>query len=151
MFAAGQAERLVVASGGNLRNLFAMAANAADGALLRGAAQIEADDASGAIRQLRTDYERQLGESPYDQEIAGDGQRRPIAYESKANRLCSVYRGDAEAKIPDPVLYALLRARAVQEFNGERWFGVHPLVVDLLVQQRRLAPEIGGVVAGGSE
>ena len=151
LFAAGQAERLVVASGGNLRNLFAMAGNAADSALLRGARQIEADDAQGAIRQLRTDYERQLGESPYDQEIAGDGQRRPIAYESKAERLCSVYRGDAEAKIPNPVLYALLRARAVQEFNGERWFGVHPLVVDLLVQQGRLTPESGGVVAGGSD
>ncbi|HNM75777.1 MAG TPA: hypothetical protein PKN13_10630, partial [Accumulibacter sp.] len=64
LFAAGQAERLVVASGGNLRNLFAMAGNAADSALLRGARQIEADDAQGAIRQLRTDYERQLGESP---------------------------------------------------------------------------------------
>lgn len=151
LFADGQSERLVVASGGNLRNLFAMSANAADSALLRGARQIEADDVRGAIRQLRTDYERQLGESPYDLEIAGDGQRRPIPYDSKAARLLSVYAGKPEAKIPDQVLYALLRSRAVQEFNGERWFGVHPLVVDLLAQQGRLAPALAGVVAGGSE
>jgi hypothetical protein len=31
-----------------------------------------------------------------------------------------------------------LNARSIQEFNGQRWFGVHPLVVDILVGQKHL-------------
>ncbi len=151
LFAAGEMERLIEASGGNLRNLFAMTASAGDTALLRGGRQIEADDASGAIRQLRTDYERQLGESQYDQETGADGKARPIAYEAKAERMLRIYQGDPEAKIPAPVLYSLLRSRAVQEFNGERWFGVHPLVVDLLVRQNRIARPDSGRMPGGTE
>jgi hypothetical protein len=43
-----------------------------------------------------------------------------------------------------------MRARAVQEFNGERWFGVHPLVVDILYRQGRITAEENGVVPGGT-
>ncbi len=151
LFDAGQMERLIVASGGNLRNLFSMTANAGDTALLRGAATIGADDVTGAIRQLRTDYERQLGESQYDQELGSDGKTRPIVYERKADLLKRIYDGDPAAKVPDAVLYSLLRSRAVQEFNGERWFGVHPLVVDLLATQNKIARPPAGPVPGGTE
>ncbi len=151
LFDAGQMERLIVASGGNLRNLFSMTANAGDTALLRGAATIGADDVTGAIRQLRTDYERQLGESQYDQELGSDGKSRPIVYERKADLLKRIYHGDPAAKVPDAVLYSLLRSRAVQEFNGERWFGVHPLVVDLLATQNKIARPAAGSVPGGTE
>jgi hypothetical protein len=151
LFDAGQMERLIVASGGNLRNLFSMTANAGDTALLRSAAAIGADDVTGAIRQLRTDYERQLGESQYDQELGSDGKSRPIVYERKADLLKRIYNSDPEAKVPDAVLYSLLRSRAVQEFNGDRWFGVHPLVVDLLATQNRIARPAADPVPGGTE
>lgn len=151
LFEAGQMDRLIVASGGNLRNLFSMTANAGDTALLRRAAAIGADDVTGAIRQLRTDYERQLGESQYDQELGSDGKLRPIVYERKADLLNRIYNGDPEAKVPDAVLYSLLRSRAVQEFNGARWFGVHPLVVDLLATQNKIARPAVGPVPGGTE
>ena len=52
--------------------------------------------------------------------------------------------------MPDPVLYALLRSRAVQEFNGERWFGIHPLVVDILAKQNKIPPAAGRI-PGGTE
>jgi hypothetical protein len=41
----------------------------------------------------------------------------------------------------------------VQEFNGQRWFGVHPLVVvDILAAQEQLTPSVtGGVVDGGTQ
>jgi hypothetical protein len=152
LFATDQMERLIEASGGNLRNLFALTANAGDNALLRNASVIEANDVTLAIRQLRTDYERQLGESVYDQVIRSDGNTKPITYEQKAERMLGIYRQDPMAKVPDPVLYSLLRSRAVQEFNGERWFGVHPLVVDLLAQQNKIPrPANGERVPGGAE
>lgn len=46
--------------------------------------------------------------------------------------------------MPTRELYALLNARSVQEFNGQRWFGVHPLVVDILVSQKRLTTGAAG-------
>lgn len=151
LFGADQMERLIEASGGNLRNLFAMTSNAADTALLRGGASIEQDDVTAAIRQMRTDYERQLGESPYDLEIGTDGKSQPITYDRKAKRLILIYDGEPDANVPDPVLYALLRSRAVQEFNGERWFGVHPLVVDILAKQKKISRPAAGRIPGGTE
>ena len=50
----------------------------------------------------------------------------------------------------NPVLYSLLSARAVQEFNGQRWFGVHPLVVDVLAAQGKLDRLDSGAVLGGT-
>lgn len=153
LFAAGQMDRLIVASGGNLRNLFKLSAEAADNAILRGAGArgpIKAQDVNPAIAMLRTDYERRLGQSPYDVELVA-GKPEPIPYDKKAERLLTVYEGKAESQVPDAVLYALLRARAVQEFNGKRWFGVHPLVVDILAAQQKFPTTPDGKIKGGSE
>jgi hypothetical protein len=140
LFEPGQAQRLIVASGGNLRDLFALVNHAADSALLRGATQINQADGDAAIVNLRSDYERRLGQSPYD--------RDQVNYEDKAALLERIYSGEKEAQITGPALYSLLDARAVQEFNGQRWFGVHPLVVDILAAQGRLA--LSGEVSGGT-
>jgi len=48
-------------------------------------------------------------------------------------------------------IYFLLRSRAVLEFNGKGWFGVHPLVVDILADQGRIERDATGKVPGGSE
>jgi hypothetical protein len=149
IFADGQIERLVVASGGNLRDLFALTNLSCDGAILRGAAQVEAEDVTQAIREMRSRYERRLGDSPHDEALSSDGRER-ITYEKKAERMLRIYDGDESAKVPDAVLYSLLRARAVQEFNGERWFGIHPLVVDILAAQGRIKRGPDGRVPGGT-
>lgn len=145
LFGPGQMKRLIVASGGNLRDLFTMVSQAADSALLNSAAKskIGKVDVDRAINDLRTDYIRRLGVGPYDAE--------KLTYEQKATRLIAVYNRAPGYDVPDPVLYSLLNARAVQEFNGERWFGVHPLVVDILKTQGKLEPTDGGKVAGGTE
>ncbi len=146
LFAEGQMTKLIVASGGNLRDLFQMTAQAADNAILGQRSQIGAADAEAAINNLRTEYERRLGESPFDEEKVNK-----ITYEMKAERLKSIYACDPVAKVPAPVLYSLLRARAVQEFNGTRWFGVHPLVVDILQAQGKLTASKEGQVPGGTD
>jgi hypothetical protein len=140
LFALGQLERLIVASGGNLRDLFAMTREACDTALMRGAERVEATDVDRSIRNLRTVYQGRLGDSPYDQALTPDS-REVVTYEKKADLLVRIYNGEEEAKIRSAVLYSLLGARAVQEFNGERWFGVHPAVVDILGAQGRISPQ----------
>jgi hypothetical protein len=152
-FASGQLERLIVASGGNQRDLFGLVSAAADNALVRGeppGGQIREQDARPAIVGLRTDYERRLGESIFDLEMTAD-KKESISYERKAERLVRIYNREPKASIPDPVLYSLLRARAVQEGNGERWFSVHPLVVDILAKQKEIPRPEQGAVPGGTE
>ncbi len=137
LFEAEQLDRLVVASGGNLRDLFSIVSQSADNAILRQSPRIAAEDAETAIKSLRSEYVRRLGDSPFDKE--------PISYETKAQRLLQVYSGDRNSDVPDAVLYSLLRSRVLQEFNGERWYGVHPLIVDVLKLQGRLgAADTGG-------
>ena len=132
LFEEAQMMRLIVASGGNLRDLFSLVTQAADNAYLRDSpnGKITAADVDAVISGLRTEYVRRLGRSPFD--------KKEIAYEDKARRLVEIYNCDENAKIPDATLYSLLRSRAVQEFNGERWYGVHPLVVDTLRRQDRI-------------
>ncbi len=139
LFAEGQMTKLVEASGGNLRDLFALVLDAGEGARLEnpGATVIGPADTTAAINKMRRDYRMKLGESPYDAER--------IPYPEKWKKLLDVYRGAPNHDVPDRVLYSLLRARAVQEFNGPGWFGVHPLVVDILKDQGHLQPQdLGG-------
>ncbi len=140
LFAPDQMMRLIVASGGNLRDLFGLVKYAADTAIIDGRLTITEKDAKAAINHLRSDYERRLGQSPYDIDV--------VTYEAKAERLLKIYNNDSTAKIADPAVYSLLNARAVQEFNGKRWFGIHPLVVDILVEQGKIQP-VNGAVPGG--
>jgi hypothetical protein len=142
LFAAGQMMRLIVASGGNLRDLFSMVRYAADTAILDQVAEIGADQVKEAILDMRSNYERFLGQSPYSTE--------KVTYQQKADKLLEIYNSNYDATIHDEVVHSLLSARAVQEFNSERWFGVHPLVVDILVKQGKIQrPSGGGPVPGG--
>lgn len=135
-------QRLIVASGGNPRNLFYLVFEASETALDRSLETIDDACAQKAIIKLRTEYSRALGDDP----------TLPvrIPYEDKAKRLVSVYNGEKQSEHPDPILNTLLYARAVQEFNGERWFGVHPLVVDILKAEGHILPQANGEVLGGS-
>ena len=138
LFAPGQMTRLIIASGGNLRDLFALVLDAGEGARAKNktATVIGPDDAKVAINKMRRDYRMKLGQSPYD--------AQSIPYSEKSARLLAVYNGAADTDIPDPVTYSLLRGRAIQEFNGDGCFGVHPLVVDILRDQQHLKPQDPG-------
>jgi len=138
LFEPGQVERAIVASGGHLRDLFSLLREASDLALLDEPASrvIREVDIEKAIYKLRHEVRLRLGESPYE--------KTAITWEQKAARLVAIYSGHSGAAIPDPVLYSLLQGRAVQEFNGEGWFGVAPLVVDILKEQDRLPADAPG-------
>jgi hypothetical protein len=133
LFASGQAEAIVAGSGGNLRDLLSLVNRAADNALLRDphVTSIQAADVVEAMGWLRGNYLLRLGESPYEE--------KPVPFAEKVARLLAIYHGAPESVVPDRTLYALLRTHAVQEFNHERWLGVHPLVVDILEDQGHFA------------
>ncbi len=146
LFGPGQMKRLIVASGGNLRDLFtAWSARRptrpcfAPRRRARSARRTPTARSTSCARTIRG----RLGVGPYD--------AAQLTYEQKAERLVAIYNQEPDYDVPDPVLYSLLNARAVQEFNGERWFGVHPLVVDILKAQGRLKAPEGGKVPGGTE
>lgn len=149
LFETNQSERLIVASGGNLRDLFKLVSEAANIALDRltlapsSLTRIMESDVSKAVDKLRDEYRARLGDDLHE--------TTQIPYAEKAKKLMQLYTGEPDAQVPDKVLYFLLRARAVQEFeNGKRWFGVHPLVVDILAEQHRIQP-VSGVIRGGTE
>lgn len=126
LFADGQIDRLIVASGGNLRDLFGLITEASTLAELRKAPPhiITAQDLNPVISLYRKKYRDQLGSTPYDIE--------KVTIEDKLKKLIAIYTNAPLANVPDPALYSLLHARAVQEFNGEYWYGIHPLTVDFL-------------------
>jgi hypothetical protein len=138
IFAEGQMTRLIVASGGNLRDLFSLVLDAGEGARARNQAAnvIGPDDANAAINKMRREYRLKLGQSPYDVQ--------PIPYSAKLEKLLAIYNASPDSDIPDRVLYSLLRGRAIQEFNGTGWYGIHPLVVDILKDQQHLRPQDPG-------
>ena len=73
-----------------------------------------------------------------------------LTYQQKAERLVAVYNQDPDYDVPDPVLYSLLNARAVQEFNGSA--GWRPSARRGHPQGPGPAPAPeGGKVAGGTE
>jgi hypothetical protein len=123
----GVLDLIVAKSGGNLRDLISLALEAADKAELRGAETVSLEDAQSAVYGLLDSYRERLGSSEYDTES--------ITTEEKLDCLVRIHRREPIARISDHVHHHLLRARVVQEFqNSTRWFGVHPVVVDLLKQ-----------------
>lgn len=124
--------RCCLASGGNIRDLFTLVRDAMLSARLRGATSISMEDADGAINSLRHEYKQRLGSTSGQEEKA-------ISLDSKLARLVKIYkREDPAAEVPGPDLYLLLRQRCVLQYNGAGWMGVHPLLVDLLVEFGKL-------------
>jgi len=143
LFVGDALELLLVASGGNLRDLFSMTLEASDRAAIREASAIARVDAEAAVRKSILHYRNLLGSSANTPDS--------VAWPDLQKALLYVYE-HPEDVVPDEALYALLRLRAVLHFNGTGWFGIHPQVVEILkgqlaAQAGDLAPRtlLGGV------
>ena len=141
LFADGQMERLIVASGGNIRDLFTMVTYASNSARIHNNEIIEKVDVDSSISEMRSEYRSQLGSTGYE--------NIEISVDEKINKLLAIYHNKPRCDLPDAILYSLLRSRAVQEFNGKRWFGVHPIVVDYLDSLGEIELGKNGFVPGG--
>lgn len=148
LFSAGQVNRLVVASGGSLRHLFEMTVRAADHASLRlvetenqdDTGQIVETDITKAIQQERQDFRLALGE-----DISGQS---GVTREQKRDRLEEIYNRKPGHSTPDAVMNELLKSKAVQSFNGSGRYAVHPIVVDLLYEDKVIGDGLEKVPGG---
>ena len=62
---------------------------------------------------------------------------RFITSPEQFERLIEIYN-DPHPENTDEVLSELLKTLAVIEYNGERWCGVHPVLVDFLREKGRI-------------
>ncbi len=105
---------MILKSGGAIRDLFSMLTNCAILELSKTEPQqISMEDATVAAMRLKSTYERFI--------------TSPEQFE----RLIEIYN-DPHPENTDEVLSELLKTLAVIEYNGERWCGVHPVLVDFL-------------------
>lgn len=143
LFASGQMERIIVASGGIMRILFALVTRAASTAQLQDPPrdQIEAEDVEDAIQVQREEFLRALGR------ISTDPQE--FTQEKRIERLKQIYGKDLEAQIPDELHYFLAQRQLLIESNGTRWVSVHPVAVDILASLKEIQPDQNGVINGG--
>ncbi|MCG9894502.1 MAG: hypothetical protein MH204_03375 [Fimbriimonadaceae bacterium] len=139
LFEGGQNRRLIIASGANLRDLFAMVREAAVEAGVRGADRIEAQDVDRILQKFRVEFQKKLGTTEFDSSI--------VTPEQRVERLVELYRmEDTGAAVHDEVLGALVNSGVVQEFNGRHWFGLQPLIVDVLARMERVKNPRGGTL-----
>ncbi len=145
LFEDGQIERVIIASGGNIRDLLYLLREASEEAIVNQQNLIMSSHITRAINKLRTEYRSRLGKNPHDNDN--------VSYGDKVLLLKRIYAANPEAQIPNEVLYALLNNRAIQEvdeYEGERCFMVHPLVVDILNAQGHIPTAPDGGVPGGT-
>lgn len=129
LFGPGVQEHLIQAAGGNLRDTFHLVTEAANYSDVTQKQVIELEHAKRAVNWLRNEYLRRLGET---------AQEHAIPYEDKVKKLKEIYSGGNSRIVQDHVLYRLLRSRVVLEYNDTYWYGLPPLVVDILIQQGHL-------------
>lgn len=111
---------MILKSGGAIRDLFSMLTNCAILELSKTEPQqISMEDATVAAMRLKSTYERFI--------------TSPEQFE----RLIEIYN-DPHPENTDEVLSELLKTLAVIEYNGERWCGVHPVLVDFLREKGRI-------------
>lgn len=138
LFEPGVLDHCIVASGGNLRDLFTICRDSMLAARIRKSPSIGSEDAAGAIASLRNGYKESLG-------AGSQVDPKSISLADKLKCLKALYeRKDLTAEVPGPVLYQLLRQRCVLQYNGSGWKGVHPLVVDLLIEFEQIAKNSPG-------
>lgn len=152
LFAEGQEERLILASGGNLRTLFNLVNESSNFAAVRhrktdleydGSGQIEKEDVTTAINTMRAQYRDRLGESIVNV-------NHEVSWDDKIDRLVAIYQEDSGSDRPDRVLASLLKAGAVLVFNKTVRYAVHPVVADYLAANQKITKSEDGTVPGGS-
>jgi energy-coupling factor transporter ATP-binding protein EcfA2 len=113
LFEDGALDLLIKKTGGILRELFAAIVESSLRAQARGSQRITMANAQVALKKLKAELERLIEKKDYDflLEIANnENTRRQIEDKDK--------------------LLEMMRALVVLEYNGEKWYDVHPLIKD---------------------
>ncbi len=147
LFAFKQKERLIVASGGNTRDLLSLTSQATMKARVRLKSnsnetdRIEKEDVDRVLADFRQDLLSRLGSSRTSTD--------EDPYINKAKTMVAIYHGEQNTDVPNSIVNQLLRVGAIQKFNGNWWFGVHPMVVSILWKQGHIVSSENGDLPGG--
>ncbi|MCL1875543.1 MAG: hypothetical protein FWF87_04720 [Synergistaceae bacterium] len=115
-------KKLIVKTGGSLRDLFSSIITSAKRANRRKSPTISMEDANQALMELKSSLTRRIEEKHY-------------------NFLKKICKGERQRIENKEMLLELLQAHAVLEYNSKRWHDVHPLVRDFLDEQGLLNSE----------
>ncbi|MBI4384627.1 MAG: ATP-binding protein [Nitrospinae bacterium] len=112
---------MIEKSGGLIRDLLYLLRESALGAQIGGRGKIEFHDAEDAVKRLRAEYANRISPSSR------------LAMEDVENTLARPWPTSAPQQTE--AFKALLQNLCILEYNGERWFDLHPLVREHLETQ----------------
>ncbi len=112
---------LIVKTGGVLRDLFQVIVNAAESAIYNEREKIEYDDIRYYLDTVKSSYYRAL---------SGSSQRN-ISPEDIVNKLKKLHENNIiKPVVIDQIILEALRLQVLIEYNGDGWYGLHPLVIE---------------------
>lgn len=122
LFADGVLDSMIDRTGGCLRHLFRAISKAAILARRLNKTQVTAELADRALTEIKSDLSARVEGKEHDflKEVAG-GRHREID--------------------DKPTLLRMMQALTVLEYNGERWYDVHPLMKEYLREIKKLPKE----------
>ena len=119
-------DKLIIYTGGYIRDLFRCISDAALRARLRKSEVIESEDAEKALAVLESDINGR-----YSDELIG--------------KMEDIYRGNKYVSSSEEITM-LLQIGAVLEYNGARWCDLHPLVEKWLVANGKITKNNGEIL-----
>ncbi|MBI5185240.1 MAG: hypothetical protein HZA01_05885 [Nitrospinae bacterium] len=127
----GDARKLALEkSGGNIRDLFKIIENASMAGKSKKESTIKRDKIEYGIDKVKADYNRTI----VDVNESGFEVTASALYE----RLVKIHRDNNKILEMDNPILVLLNTQAVLEYNGRQWFDIHPIVVDLLRDMKKI-------------
>jgi len=118
-------------SGGVLRDLFYTVREASIFAQIRNDTKINEEDTNNALNKLRREYENRIGEFP-----GCDG--KVIKVKDILSYIIQFKDGPIESTQLEQteIFKHLLQNLCILEYNGERWFNLHPLIRDYMGKRK---------------
>ena len=112
---------LIVKTGGVLRDLFKVIVNASESAVYNERDKIHYNDIRYYLDNVKSSYYRAL---------SGSSQRN-ISPEDIIKKLKNLHETNTiKPMVIDQVILEALRLQVLIEYNGDGWYGLHPLVIE---------------------
>jgi hypothetical protein len=120
---------LIEKTGGVLRHVFEVLQTASNMTSLR-EPPIERKHIEYALNKLKSEMGTQIA-LPTDKKIEGLDNVKQL-YDKLVERVKLLRAGKPSPVTGEPIIQVLLQSCALVEYNGKRWLGVHPLVIEYL-------------------
>lgn len=130
LFEAGLLPRVILRSGGVLRDLFEMIELAANSADYNKREKITTVDADYAFHRLKTRYHGMI--------TVPDESKVMLKTGDLYAKLVEISQSETRKFPLDDTMLILLSCLAVVEYNGEQWFDIHPAVNQLLKEMGKI-------------